>query len=86
MKLNPRNAYVHQLEVLSYNYPQVSFRLTTGEGFMFVSFCRDVGKKLGTGAYMGELVRERSGAFTIAEAVSLAQISFRAVRSFFYAA
>ena len=45
-----------------------------GKGTYIRSLCEDIGEKLGCGGCMGDLVRTRSGAFTLAHALKLSAL------------
>jgi tRNA pseudouridine55 synthase len=49
----------------------VRVRLITSSGFYVRSFVHDVGRELGTGAYMNALTRTRVGEFTLDEAIRM---------------
>lgn len=59
-----RPVTVKEIEVLSYEYPDVRVRAVTGPGVYVRSLARDIGAALGTGAYMADLERTRVGEFT----------------------
>ncbi|MCL2457064.1 MAG: tRNA pseudouridine(55) synthase TruB [Defluviitaleaceae bacterium] len=51
---------------------------TCSKGTYIRSLCADIGEKLGCGAVMGDLVRTRSGIFSLENSFSLAEIKMRA--------
>ncbi|MDO8582888.1 MAG: tRNA pseudouridine(55) synthase TruB [bacterium] len=59
-----RPVRVVEIEVLSYDYPDIRLRAVTGAGVYVRSLARDIGAALGTGAYMADLERTRVGEFT----------------------
>lgn len=61
--LEPKEVTVHAIELLSYEYPIIKVRVETGSGVYIRALARDVGKKLGTGAYMKSLIRTRVGEY-----------------------
>lgn len=73
----PRPVHINNIDVISYDKVnmQARIRTTVSKGTYIRSLCDDIGKKLGCGACMGELIRTRSGIFELEDAVSLAQIS-----------
>lgn len=54
--------------------PQVSLQVKCSEGTYIRTLCHDIGQKLGTGAYMDDLIRINSGVFSIDESYSLEAI------------
>ncbi len=61
--LEPRAVEVKSLKLLSYQWPLLSLRIQTGPGVYIRAIARDLGEKLGCGAYMKALVRTRVGSF-----------------------
>ena len=56
------------------NLPRVRFRVTCSKGTYIRTLCADIGEKLGCGACMEQLLRIRSGAFTLETALRLSEI------------
>lgn len=71
VKINPRKALIKDIEVISYQYPFLEIKVTTGPGVYIRSLARDIGQKLKTGAYLAELERIRVGEFTKDNVTSL---------------
>jgi len=63
VSLGEREVDVFEAELLEYAWPDASVRYVTGPGVYVRSLARDLGTALGTGAYLGGLVRTRVGAF-----------------------
>ncbi|MDE3046441.1 MAG: tRNA pseudouridine(55) synthase TruB [Verrucomicrobiota bacterium] len=59
-----------QIELLSYNYPELELRITCSKGTYIRSLAHDLGQFLGTGAHLSTLNRLRSGSFHLKDAVS----------------
>ena len=66
--LEARPVQIYRNELVSYDYPYVRFTSEVGSGTYIRSLVEDIGKELGTGAYMSALRRTRVGAFDIADA------------------
>ena len=62
-KLKPRRVNVTSMELLSYKWPYLKLRITTGPGVYVRSLARDIGQALGTGGYIAALERVRVGEF-----------------------
>lgn len=62
--MQARPVTIKEIEVLSYEYPDIHLRAVTGAGVYIRSLARDIGAALGTGAYMADLERTRVGEFT----------------------
>jgi tRNA pseudouridine55 synthase len=76
VELKPRDVVIHAAELLEWDGADperpvavVDVRCTAGTYIR--ALARDLGAHLGSGAYLGALVRTASGAFTLANAMSL---------------
>lgn len=67
VELKARPALIKEMELLDYNYPILKIRTVTGPGVYIRSLARDIGQRLGVGAYMSELERIRVGEFGVAD-------------------
>ncbi|MDH4227451.1 MAG: tRNA pseudouridine(55) synthase TruB [Deltaproteobacteria bacterium] len=67
----PKAVTVHSIELVSFAPPFVSFSVACSRGTYVRSICHDIGARLGVGAHLTELKRVRSGAFSMADAVSM---------------
>ncbi len=65
VKLEPRPAVIYGITDVEYNYPGVRFTTKVSSGTYIRSLVEDIGKELGTGAYMSALRRTEVGAFTL---------------------
>lgn len=68
--LAPVPVVVRSIMVLDIRGPEVGFEVTCGKGTYIRALVRDIGEKLGCGAWLTALRRTRSGAFDVAEAKS----------------
>ncbi len=71
VEIEPRKVTIYSLEITNYGYPEAKFTATVSSGTYIRSLVEDIGKKLGTGAYMSGLNRTRVGKFTLREARSI---------------
>jgi tRNA pseudouridine55 synthase len=69
--LSSRPVLVKSIELQDYRPPLLTLEIVTGPGVYIRSLARDLGKKLGTGAYVTALERTRVGRFTLKDAVRL---------------
>jgi tRNA pseudouridine55 synthase len=69
--IEPRKAIIHRIDLTEYVYPDVRFTTEVSSGTYVRSLVEDIGKQLGTGAYMSGLRRTKVGAFDIADAVQM---------------
>ena len=74
VKLEPRQVTVYSLEFIDYKYPKLSFTTKVSSGTYIRSLAEDIGKKLGTGAYLSALRRTSVGEYSIIEAKQIDKI------------
>jgi tRNA pseudouridine55 synthase len=67
--LPPVAVTVHDAELVSFDSPEAVFRVTCSAGTYVRSIARDLGDRLGTGAHLVALRRERIGALTVSDAL-----------------
>ena len=60
---------VHQLDLLSYQWPNVELAIRCEKGFYVRSLARELGHALGTGGHCAAIRRTAVGPFTIDEAI-----------------
>ena len=75
-ELAPREVVIHSLELVEWDgsdpqRPMAVLEVECGAGTYIRSLARDLGEKLGCGAYLGALARTRSGPFSLDQAVDL---------------
>lgn len=71
VKFEPRQVRIHSITDIKYDYPLVYFTSHVGSGTYIRSLARDVGEKLGTGAYLSDLRRTSVGDFNISNAITM---------------
>lgn len=69
-----KDVTLFDVQILSMNLPNVSFRVTCSAGTYIRSLAHSLGKRLGCGAVLSELEREASHPFTTAQAHSLEEV------------
>lgn len=72
VQLKPKTVRIDSIELTHYDNEkkQVSIRVVCGKGTYIRSLARDLGKALGSGAFLTSLRRTRVGDFTVANSVS----------------
>lgn len=65
---------ITELTLATYTWPDVSFTVSCSSGTYIRALARDIGKALGTGAYLTALNRSRIGEYRIRNAASLDQL------------
>jgi tRNA pseudouridine55 synthase len=71
VKLRPRKVTIYSITDVSYDYPYVRFTAKVSSGTYIRSLTRDIGEKLGTGAYMSNLRRTDVGDLSVVDANSI---------------
>jgi tRNA pseudouridine55 synthase len=66
--LEPRPAKIYSSDLTGYEYPFVKFTSRVSSGTYIRSLVEDLGRELGTGAYMSDLRRTTVGSFDISQA------------------
>jgi tRNA pseudouridine55 synthase len=73
--LQPRPVTIHRIELTRYADPFITIKVLCAKGVYIRSLCADIGEALGMGAHMVNLVRSRSGRFSIEDSVFLDQLA-----------
>ncbi len=73
----PVTVTVHALELLGMEGPCVRLRVHCSKGTYARTLCEDIGRALGVGGHLQDLVRTRSGRFTLAETHTLEALAER---------
>jgi tRNA pseudouridine55 synthase len=68
--LEARPVTIHSNQITTYDYPYVTFTSHVGSGTYIRSLVEDIGRELGTGAYMSDLRRTRIGTYSIEDALA----------------
>jgi tRNA pseudouridine55 synthase len=67
-EMKPRTVTIHAISDIVYKYPNVEFATEVSSGTYIRSLVRDIGQKLGTGAYMTGLSRVSIGQYKLSSA------------------
>lgn len=71
VELEARPVIMHELRILSYDWPRLTLHLRCGKGLYVRSLARDLGRSLETGGYCASIRRTAVGPFTIEMATLL---------------
>jgi tRNA pseudouridine55 synthase len=71
IELQPATVYFRELELLSFNLPEIKIRMKCSKGTYIRSFARDFGKSLNSGCYLSALVRNSIGEFKLCDAYDI---------------
>ena len=77
--IQPRQVTIYQNELVAYEYPFVRFTSEVGSGTYIRSLVEDIGKQLGTGAYMSDLRRTKIGQYSLDNALALVNITYSVI-------
>jgi tRNA pseudouridine55 synthase len=69
--LSPRRVRIDRIELAHFEFPKLRLEIECGKGTYVRSLSRDLGERLGCGAYVSELCRTRVGPFAVEDAVSI---------------
>jgi tRNA pseudouridine55 synthase len=75
VQLAPRRVVIHSVELLEWHAPQASIEVICDPGTYIRSLTNDLGQALGCGAVLTDLIRLRSGSFTLETAVTLDELA-----------
>ena len=80
--LKPREITVYETKLMEYNFPILTVKFKVSSGTYIRSLARDIGRKLGTGAYLSDLVRTKVGKYNLKKAVLLNKLNPENWKSF----
>ena len=69
--LNPVTVFFREIELLSFNIPEIKVRLVCSKGTYIRSFARDFGLALKSGSYLSALERTAIGAYHVKNAYTI---------------
>ena len=74
--MESRQVEIKSIEIISYEYPILKLKISTGPGVYIRAIARDLGEKLGTGGYLSALKRTRVATFDINSALELDEFKY----------
>lgn len=69
IELTPVRVTVHRIELLTFDLPEVRFRVQCSAGTYIRALARDLGERLGVGAHLTQLRRTAIGPFRVQDAL-----------------
>lgn len=84
VKLKPRKVKIYKLNLLSYKYPLLKIEVEVSKGTYIRALARDIGRRLGTYAYLLDLERIKIGNYSVADAVDINSLTFKNWRKFVF--
>ncbi len=79
VSLAPRPIIISRLEVVAWHPPHLTLSIECSKGTYIRSLAYDLGERLGCGAYLGALIRTRSGPFSLSESIAIEQLAVATV-------
>jgi tRNA pseudouridine55 synthase len=71
VKYNEREVNIYSIKIIDYKYPVLNILCKVGSGTYIRSIARDLGRKIGTFAYLGNLRRTKIGNVFVKDATPL---------------
>ncbi len=79
VKIEPRLVKIYEITDVDYQYPNLNFSTKVSSGTYIRTLAEDIGKNLGSGAYLTNLKRTQVGAFELKDAISVDNINAEAI-------
>ena len=70
-----REVEIYSIDILDYHYPELVIRVHCSSGTYIRTLAEDIGKKLGTGAYLTSLRRLKIGSYDVKDALPLSHFT-----------
>jgi tRNA pseudouridine55 synthase len=84
VKPKPQKVKIYKISILEYEFPYLKIKVKCSSGTYIRSLANDIGKKLGCGAYVEELIRTKIGEFSVENAVELSKLTPQNWKSFLF--
>lgn len=75
VELAPREVTIYSVKIIDYGLPEIGIKMECSKGTYVRSLARDLGEKLGVGAHALAIHRVQSGAFSVDQAIPLADLT-----------
>jgi len=69
--LQPKEITIYEIELISCDIPAIEIRIVCSKGTYIRSLARDIGEKLGSGAYLSGLTRTGTGSLLLKDAMNI---------------
>jgi tRNA pseudouridine55 synthase len=73
-EIKPRKVNIYNIEIQSFNYPELVLKVSCSSGTYIRTLAEDIGKALGTGAYLTALRRTVIGEYNVSDAKTIDSI------------
>ena len=74
IKLKSREVMINQIGIEEYEWPHLRLMISTESGVYIRALARDIGKALGVGGYLVELIRTKVGKYSLDDAFGLNEV------------
>ncbi len=74
VELKPKILQIEDIELLSYNMPEITIRIVCSKGTYIRALARDIGTTLGSGGHLTSLTRTKIGDISLKECMSIEEI------------
>ncbi|WP_298650559.1 tRNA pseudouridine(55) synthase TruB [uncultured Proteiniphilum sp.] len=74
IELKPKLLVIDDIELVSYDMPDITLRVVCGKGTYIRALARDIGAALGTGAHLTGLRRTRAGEVTVDNCLKMDEV------------
>jgi tRNA pseudouridine55 synthase len=81
-ELKPRKIVVYKIDLLEYKFPVLKIRTKVSSGTYIRSLARDMGRKLGCGAYLHNLRRIKIGKYKVEDSVALNNLNMKNIKDY----
>lgn len=71
MEMKPNTVFFHAIDLVEYRLPDIVVKVRCSKGTYIRSFARDLGDKMGCGAYLSELSRTAIGEYRLEAALTV---------------
>ena len=71
VEVKSRQVHIHEFEMLENKWPEILAKVTCSKGTYIRSLAHDLGRKLGVGAYLTDLIRTSIGSYQLSAAWNL---------------
>jgi tRNA pseudouridine55 synthase len=82
VKPKPQKVKIYEISILEYKFPYLKIKVKCSGGTYIRSLANDIGKKLGCGSYVKELVRTKIGEFSLEKAIELSRLNSQNWKNF----
>lgn len=79
-EIKPRKVVIYNLEIKKFAYPSLELKIKCSSGTYIRTLAEDIGRNLGTGAFLTDLKRTKIGKHELKDAVSVEEVFNKSIR------